>query len=126
MAALVTHEPMPRGHGRDLRPCIYVVHWGHVGIVKVGFSGDWRERTGAYVTRGGELRSLTFFDSVESAFGAEILAMETLWQMCTAAFAKKAEAASLLGRRGSGYSECALVHTDLIDGLVSTIERKIR
>ena len=126
MTALATHEPMPRGRGRDLRPCIYVAHWTHEGVVKVGFSGDWRGRTGAYVTRGAELRSLTFFDSAESAFEAEGFAMDALWRMGTPAFAEKSEAATLLGRRGSGYSECALIPTHLVDGLVSSIERKIR
>ena len=120
------HDPLPRGRGRDLRDCVYIVGWPDHALIKVGYSGDWRCRTGRYSSRGAVIYSLTFFDSPGVAFGAEGVAATVTAHAGTAAFDSRDVATPFLGGKGSGWTECFRIDSDKHQDVVAMVERSIR
>lgn len=118
-------DPQPRGRGRDKRSCIYVVTWDEANLVKVGYSSDFRRRTGGYGTRGGALRAVHFFDDDIEAFDAERIAIRGLTGSAPYAFKSAEDARPYLGGKGSGYSECFSIdkvfHADVVEFINTAI-----
>lgn len=102
---LVDSVPRQRGTGRDKRDSMYVVAWADRGMVKVGFSSDWRRRTGSYATHGGAVLAVVFFNNCDDAFQAELDAKDVL-SSYQRSFQSRFESTPFLGSSGSGWTEC--------------------
>ena len=91
--------------GRWLLGQLYIVGWSEEGVVKAGVTMNGRQRFGPFLARGAEMLHLEAFEA-----GGDVAAEQRVHDALSArwprAFASKAEAAPLLGRKGSGYLEC--------------------
>lgn len=90
---------------------VYVVSWPGHHSLKVGYSGHRRARVARYVSkRGGQLHLNVHFDTCTKALDHEELVSRALrrqWPLDR--FSSAAEAAPMLGGRGSGWTECMWV-----------------
>lgn len=85
-------------------PSVYMVAWRDLHIVKVGYS--YVQRWKPFVARGGELIGVEEFEDATAAFRREDDLAWLMAEISKPAFTHKAQAASILGNRGSGFSEC--------------------
>ncbi len=85
-------------------PSVYMVAWPDLNIVKVGYS--YVQRWKPFLARGGRLIGVEEFADAAAAFRRESDIAWLMAEISNPAFTHKAQAAVILGNRGSGWSEC--------------------
>lgn len=85
-------------------PSVYMVAWPDLNIVKVGYS--YVQRWKPFVARGGILIGVEEFEDTAGAFLREDDLAWLMAEISERAFDHKAQAAEILGNKGSGWTEC--------------------
>ena len=104
----------PRPHlsaGRHLIPQRYVVGWPD-GIVKVGVTDFGRRRWGPFLSRGGIMLDLAYYETLADSSVAESWLQSRLLERFKFAFSDRSQAEPYLGGRGSGSMECFRIPVD--------------
>ena len=89
-----------RSSGKWYSPQVYVIGWPD-GIVKVGSTSNGRQRWGKFLTRGGVMLDLAYFEDGDT----EVWLQEQIGALYPRAFQFKHESLPYLGD-GCGYLEC--------------------
>jgi len=89
---------------KESAPAVYMVAWPGLNIVKVGYSSFQRWKP--FVARGGELIGVEEFEDVTAAFRREDDLAWLMAEVSRPAFTRREHAAQILGKKGSGWTEC--------------------
>jgi hypothetical protein len=98
--------PMPHlSAGRYLVPQRYVIGWPD-GVVKIGETWNGKRRWGTFISTGGTMLDLAFYEELGDSSRAETWLQRQVGQTYCRAFATKEHSRHHLGRSGGGWLEC--------------------